>query len=352
MITITNNGIYKSEFSIVDIRHPEDLILVSDDDIVKHLSDQVELGESVTFNRMFDIIQKNIEELNTIFYSCLGGYSITPFLTEVEELPTVKSELDGLEIFWLADKADNEVNIVSGLHGVGIETDDNGPYEKGDIISYAIEFTPLNNLKYLTLKLNNKLNILNYDSTDDEDIKIDLGDKNFTLFDIFYAILFEISWNGDPSGREDRLTELEESIEISKEETEKGETKSFDIEDLFDMFDKNDKLLVKYKDLRDRLDDNLVDETDDVDSLKKCLLEKLKIYDEIGNSKDKNLTKYSKKLSDVEFNLQLLYGVDEDEKFHRFWETPKCTCPKIDNVVKFPNGNYIFDKTCPIHTKL
>ena len=47
----------------------------------------------------------------------------------------------------------------------------------------------------------------------------------------------------------------------------------------------------------------------------------------------------------------MLYGEEEDICFHRFWETPKCTCPKIDNIEIYPNENQIFNKDCIIHKK-
>lgn len=351
MITITKYGIYKSDFSIVDLRNPEHLDIISDDEIIGYLSEDVELGESVTFERLFEIIIENKEKFNEIYHSCLGGYSLTPFIDEVDDIPTEKSELHYLEIFWLSDKSDDDITMVSGLHGIGVEDSENGPYKKGDTIAYAVDFTPLNNLKYLRVKLNKEVIIMNYDRTDDESFQIRLGNKSFTVFDLFYAILYEISWNGDPEGREGRLNELEESIEISEREIERGETHTIeDLEDFFQKMEKNDKYLVKYKEQRDRVNEELSEHIDNLEPLKNCLLEKLKIYDEIENSTG-DLTKYYKKLTDNEFNMQLLYGLDENINYHRFWETPKCTCPKIDNVVNYPDGNYIFDNECPIHRK-
>ncbi len=354
MITITNNNIYKSDFSLIDLRYLEDKTTISEDEIVKYLSEEVELGESITFDRIFDIIRENEEEMNRIFHSCLGGFVMEPFITELDKLPTKKSDMTHLELFWFSDKSGGDVGITSSFHGIGIETSDNGPLKKGEIIAYAVEFTPLNNLKYLNLKLNKKLSIINYDSIDDKDVQLEIGDKGFTIYDLFYGILHEISWNGYPDFREDRLIELEESIEAANEEIEELEStdvSSFNVEELFELFDKNDKLLVKYNGLRDRVDEKLIDETDDrVESLKSCLLVKLKLHEEIEKS-TKDLFKYYKKLTDCEFNMQLLYELDEDIKYHKFWETPKCTCPKIDNIVLYPKGNYIFDKKCPIHKK-
>ncbi len=348
MITITNDNIYRSDFSVVDMRDPTSLEIIPDDEIIGYLSEEVELGESVTFERMFEIIVDNKEKFNEIYRSCLGGYSLSPFINELDDIPTEKSELDCLEVFWYSDKSDNDITIVSGLHGKGVETSEDGPYKKGDIISYAIDFTPLNNLKYLRIYLNKEVIIMDYDKTGDNSI-VKLGNKSFTIFDLFYAILYEISWNGDPTGRKDRLSELEESIEMSEKDIENGKSLPMEnLDDFFEQIDNNDKYLVKFKEQRDRVDEELSAHIDDLEPLKNCLLAKLKIYNKIINSK-KDLTPYYKKLTDNEYNMQILYGLDEDIKSHKFWETPRCTCPKIDNIVNFPDGGYVFDKECPIH---
>lgn len=344
MITITNDNIYSSDFSITNIRNPEHINIVNDDDIIGYLSNEIELGESVTLERLFDIIKTNESELNNIYYSCLGGYPLSSFLTEINDIPSEKPHLDYLEINWYSEIYDDELTIISSFHGISIENNKK--------ITYSISFSPLNNLKYLNIKLNENVSIFDY-SNDEK--YFNLGNKRFTLFEFFYAILFEISFNGDPSGRKNRLDDLEKSIdESSIDESIDSKNNTYDIDDIdkfFENLDKKDIYLVKYKDLRDRVDEDLDLSNENLEPLKNCLLEKLKIYDKIIKSKAKKLTKFYKKISDNEFNMQILYGVVEDENSHRFWETPKCTCPKIDNIVKFPNGNYIFDEHCPIHNK-
>lgn len=54
-------------------------------------------------------------------------------------------------------------------------------------------------------------------------------------------------------------------------------------------------------------------------------------------------------IEEIEFELQRLWKFREDYKFHRFWETPKCKCPKIDNEEAYPFGYYIRNLTCILH---
>lgn len=77
---------------------------------------------------------------------------------------------------------------------------------------------------------------------------------------------------------------------------------------------------------------------------------KLCIYHLIHETKDKVLLKsLAKDLTEVEFELQTLWGFEKNANFHRFWETPKCLCPKLDNSDMYPNQYYIINNSCPLH---
>ena len=87
MITITNKNIYISDQSISDLSSLDEVDIVDACDITNFLSDDVELGESVTFKRLFDIVSPNVDKFNNIFYSALGGHPLEPFLQEIENNP-------------------------------------------------------------------------------------------------------------------------------------------------------------------------------------------------------------------------------------------------------------------------
>ena len=64
MITITNKNIYYSSYSISTSL--DDVEILSIDDIVSFLTEYVELGESVTIKRIFEIVSVNIDKFNDI----------------------------------------------------------------------------------------------------------------------------------------------------------------------------------------------------------------------------------------------------------------------------------------------
>jgi len=342
MITITNNNIFKSEYSITDYISYDDIDVIDDGEILANITDIIELGESLKFERIFDIISANVEMFELVFYSSLGGCPLLPYLREIIDEPTIKNKLNFLEVCWSADKFDNEITIKPDFHGVKNNE------------SYALDFTPLNNIKTTLIKLNSEVSII-----DIENKKIDfLGFQNFTVFDFFHAIFNEISFNGLPEDRDIRSIELDKSFSELDEDDFKAmddEKKEFDkmtITEFIDHMDSKDEYLVKYKKLKERIEPNLAHKKN-ITALKGCMIEKLKIYNDIINSNKKtDLTPFYKKLTHIEYSLQSLYGDAEDIKFHKFWQTPKCTCPKIDNIEIYPSKNPIFDKKCPIHKKI
>ena len=52
---------------------------------------------------------------------------------------------------------------------------------------------------------------------------------------------------------------------------------------------------------------------------------------------------------DLERELQVLWGFEQDDNYIKFWEFPKCTCAKLDNLEAYPHGYYTVSGDCPIH---
>ena len=355
MITITSKNIYYNEIPVSTLSTLDNVELVDIHNIISYLSTEVELGESVTFKRLIEIVSCNFDKFNDIFYSALGGHSLQPFLQEIENNPTEIFESEYLEVHWFCDKYEDDLNIYPSLHGVSTKTSDN----------YVIDFISLNNLKNLVVKINKSVDLFDYNkftkneivdndlkdiSNDEKLVKTNLGNKAFTLFDLYNAIFYEISFHGGPQDKNERFHELEESMDEVRDLEKLDTDKLTTFEDLLKELDEKDIYLVKYEDARDRVEERRVTNEKNLPKLKNCLIEKLKIHGAIQSS-DEDLKKYYKKLTDIEYNMQILYGEEEDISYHRFWETPKCTCPKIDNLENYPSNKPIFDDKCPIHGK-
>ena len=57
----------------------------------------------------------------------------------------------------------------------------------------------------------------------------------------------------------------------------------------------------------------------------------------------------SDKVTELEFELQRLWGFPQDKEFHKYWlNIGSCTCPKMDNMDRLGYGR-IINLGCPVH---
>lgn len=88
---------------------------------------------------------------------------------------------------------------------------------------------------------------------------------------------------------------------------------------------------------------------ENLETIKELHSEKLHIYDEMNETDDPGLLLlFDALLTNIEFELQALWKFTQDINFHRFWERPKCTCPKLDNIDNYPYRQ-IISGDCPLH---
>lgn len=67
----------------------------------------------------------------------------------------------------------------------------------------------------------------------------------------------------------------------------------------------------------------------DVKKIFKLHQEKSLVFDEMETSDDLRLVEEVKQL---EFKLQDAWKFPRDKNWHRWFEVPRCTCPKMDNI--------------------
>jgi len=90
------------------------------------------------------------------------------------------------------------------------------------------------------------------------------------------------------------------------------------------------------------------------DILKVSKIHKIKdcFYSVMEKEQNIDKLKYiSKILTQIEFRLQSLWRFEQDIIFHRFWEVPKCECPKMDNEDVYGTGHRYINSNCIIHGK-
>lgn len=79
---------------------------------------------------------------------------------------------------------------------------------------------------------------------------------------------------------------------------------------------------------------------------------KKNIFNEMEKtSSKKQLKDLAKKVEDIEFQLQFLWGFPQDENFHYWWQVPQCSCPKLDNQDLYGTNHRIINPNCKVHGK-
>lgn len=59
---------------------------------------------------------------------------------------------------------------------------------------------------------------------------------------------------------------------------------------------------------------------------------------------------YVLEVREAEFRLQRAWNFSESENYHSYWyQTPHCTCPKMDNDEYIGTSYRITDDECPLH---
>lgn len=88
---------------------------------------------------------------------------------------------------------------------------------------------------------------------------------------------------------------------------------------------------------------------DNIPLINQLHVNKLDLYEQIKSSTNVNLHHFAESLTEIEFQLQDAWNFPRDINFHRFWMTPRCKCPELDNEDSYPTGYYYRNANCPLH---
>lgn len=213
-----------------------------------------EIEEGTTLKDIFIYMKKNIH-----FWDVILGNWCSDFIEEglkpfEEEDKNQDTTTDYLELYWHGEHSTyKDQEELSGMttmcfHGMGRYNEDceYGYYKKDDEVALGISFTPVNKIASVEIKINTMMKIYEFCKTD----PLLKGTVEPTLFQILYAIIWELSFHGPPAKRDEKAQELAEiSQEITDnpdsaipfEDFKKGLEEKF--EDLLDDIDDEDKTI-------------------------------------------------------------------------------------------------------------
>jgi len=176
--------------------------------LIPFLNHELKIEDGAIFGDFFDIIIKNWPKYENVFDSHLGHCSLKDFAKEWRKKFKLEEddEVEYLEVCWSSIEINNSeefIEFYTHFHGVGFDKKENIKQ------NYALEYSPINELKKYPIKLNYNVDIFknNYKKKIYNNIIINTKHK-FTVYDVLSAIFFEISWCGTPKDRDKQKQEI------------------------------------------------------------------------------------------------------------------------------------------------
>jgi len=105
--------------------------------------------------------------------------------------------------------------------------------------------------------------------------------------------------------------------------------------------------------LNDRLARNQHVSDDQLEALRISHQVKHKLFEEAKRTQDgKRLRELAVMFEELEFLQQEAWNFEQDRKFHRWFDLPGCTCPKLDNGDRVgASDERIISTDCPAHNE-
>lgn len=191
-----------------------------------------ELEEGLILKDVFLYLNSNLDYWNALLQNWCDEVVTEGLSNKTREKIDDDLEITYLQLYW-NDEIDiwdggSEFQTASRMDFVarGIQhCDDNfeGGVKKGDEINISLSFVPVYELSNFPLKLNTKYIVWETDYvTYKESRKVVEVDHNYpNLFEILYGIIWELSFYGGPSSREEKAKELKNAVKEIKEGTAK-----------------------------------------------------------------------------------------------------------------------------------
>lgn len=192
--------------------------------IVPYLTCPVTI-ESATFANIWRYLEHDAEIMGLVFSDAMGHFSIKPYIDQSHrpsdgdgEAEDNNNRIEYLVCGWGGTICEGKLDIYTDFGGFGpitIQDTDGKITEETYQGSWGIEFTTINKLMHYPLKLNEKIEIYEEHYGGPAAYREDLtwsGTKEWTVYDMYYAILYEITFCGLPNDQVLKVAELDQSL--------------------------------------------------------------------------------------------------------------------------------------------
>ena len=191
--------------------------------LIPYLGDNIIISKGTTFETFMDLLTPDRKLINMIFFSDIKGLDIMEFIKEMKSELKNADEDDKMKIDYLVIKRNFSYNEYKD-ETLGLERyfdyyallEGYGDWSNKTKGAIAVDFTPLNKLKNLHLVIDNEINITAFGVRKFKNIinkkngSLIMGKCEITLYEVIKAILYEITWHGNISQRNERRKDLEE----------------------------------------------------------------------------------------------------------------------------------------------
>jgi hypothetical protein len=273
------------------------------DSVAPYLGATIEIRRNFLFADLWKLILRDAKFYSTVFHMPLGGNSLLPWVKQANKPakqadPPISADVEGIQYLYFdrflevsgPEEKEPYFSYYVGMHGWGYHRcgPEYPPKQRGKLeqISYSLSFMQVNELMLYPIQIKPKVELhCNYFVGQGKGKKKKLkyrrevlGDAPFSLYDILYALFFEISFHGAPSNQEVEKQKLNESVEqlnkIKELDPDSEEYKKHLIpaDDVFKDFEKKrKKTRVRHREVADELlkeYEAILEETKDSEALK------------------------------------------------------------------------------------
>lgn len=190
------------------------------------------IEEGATLKSIFILMYSKIDLLDSLIGNWAKEFVQEGLkITKNDHIINSDDEMEFLELYWFVsnqkswdylnndfcDKNDQETVGFNfpNFHGVGVCKKNDYFYKIGDRIDYSLSLSPVSELINYPIKINTKYTIFD----DITQTSLYSSNKQVTLFEIFYGIIYELSFHGNPESKlkmKDQLNEITTKIRSQK----------------------------------------------------------------------------------------------------------------------------------------
>lgn len=206
MVRITKDGVFFDSVNIDEAGNETlstiDVLGTPGLGLISYMSFPVTIEDGITVKDIMDMLASNGEAVDVAFDSSLSGQPFAKFHAEMLAEPTAQM-YSYVEIAHESDPIEaNELFSTVRMRGVG---------SNGEL--FSVEFAPVSDYRDMVVRLNTTYTINMLDNSGKEK-KVLSVKKDFTLYEIVHAMLFEMSYYGDASDRAEAFEKVKFAVGV------------------------------------------------------------------------------------------------------------------------------------------